>query len=166
MKRVKRRLKMKNRSHKYNTNKLRPRQRHKYTKWKICLVIVMVICIKEYLSNIWSLIYEKIMSLSWKKSVAYKKAAKKIPAQVFSCEFCGIFRKIYFPEHFQTDASEGLEETQNYFGLLMYLKLNHYGNCECNRSYYFLKFPIRKLLKHRIIIFFDKNFWELLFSKH
>ena len=46
------RLKMKNRSQRYDTN--RPRVRHgpKYTKYKMCPNIIMVICIKQHLSNI------------------------------------------------------------------------------------------------------------------
>ena len=49
---MKMRLKMKNRSSRYDIN--RPRLRHgdKYTKYKICLDIMMVICIKQHLSNI------------------------------------------------------------------------------------------------------------------
>ena len=49
---MKMRLKMKNRSSRYNIN--RPRLRHgiKYTKYKICLDIMMIICIKQHLSSI------------------------------------------------------------------------------------------------------------------
>ena len=39
---------MKNRSHKYDIN----RQGHKYSKNKKCLGIMMLICIKQHLSNI------------------------------------------------------------------------------------------------------------------
>ena len=42
--------KKKNRSYRYDIN--RPRHGHKYTKYKICLCIMMVICIKQHLSNI------------------------------------------------------------------------------------------------------------------
>ena len=41
-------LKMKNTSHIYYINTPRPRHGHKYTKYKI----MMVICIKQHLSNI------------------------------------------------------------------------------------------------------------------
>ena len=51
---------MKNRSHRYDKNRPRPRTAHKYTKSKICLDIVMVICIKQHVSNIWSSIHEKV----------------------------------------------------------------------------------------------------------
>ena len=40
----------KNRSQRYDINWSRPRQR--YTKFKMCLSIIMVICIKQHLSNI------------------------------------------------------------------------------------------------------------------
>ena len=45
-------LKMKNRSQRYDINRLRPRYGHRYTKYKMCLSIVMTICIKQHLSNI------------------------------------------------------------------------------------------------------------------
>ena len=63
------RLKMKNRP--------RPRHGHKYTKYKICLNIMMVVCIKQHLSNIWSSTHEKVKQhWGWaeKKCVAYKKS--------------------------------------------------------------------------------------------
>ena len=42
---------MKNRSHRHNINRPRPRNGHKYTKQKICLSIMMAICIKQHLCN-------------------------------------------------------------------------------------------------------------------
>ena len=53
------RLKMKNRLHRYKINRPRPRHGHKYTMYKICLGIMMTICIKRHLSNTSSSIYEK-----------------------------------------------------------------------------------------------------------
>ena len=44
--------KKKNRSHRYGINRPRSRQRDKYTKCKMCLSIIMVICIKQHISNI------------------------------------------------------------------------------------------------------------------
>ena len=46
------RLNMKNGSYRYDINKPRHRHGHKYTKYEMCLCIVMVICIKQHLSNI------------------------------------------------------------------------------------------------------------------
>ena len=43
---MKMRLKMKSRSSRYDINRPRRRYGHKYTKYKICLDIMMVICIK------------------------------------------------------------------------------------------------------------------------
>ena len=43
---------IKNRSHRYDMNRPRPRHGHKYTKYKMCLNIMMVICTKQHLSNI------------------------------------------------------------------------------------------------------------------
>ena len=54
------RLKMKNRSQRYDINISRPRHGHKYTKSKMCLGIMMVICIKQHLSNILGSIHEKV----------------------------------------------------------------------------------------------------------
>ena len=38
---MKMRLKMKNRSHTYDINRPTQKQRHKYTKYKVCLGIIM-----------------------------------------------------------------------------------------------------------------------------
>ena len=46
------RLKMKNRTQRCDINRPRPTHGHKYTKYKMCLSIMMVICIEESLSNI------------------------------------------------------------------------------------------------------------------
>ena len=76
------RLKNKNRIHRYDINRSRPRHGRKYTKCKIGLSIMIVICLKELLSNIWNSIREKIKKKKhwgwvkkkkrrclWKKSV-------------------------------------------------------------------------------------------------
>ena len=71
------RLKIKNRSQKYNINRPRSRYEHNYTKYKMYLSIMMITCIKQHLSNIWSSILEKVKQhWGWveKKSVAYKKS--------------------------------------------------------------------------------------------
>ena len=46
------RLEMKNRSSRYDINGPRRTHGHKYTKYKICLDIMMAICIKQHLSDI------------------------------------------------------------------------------------------------------------------
>ena len=76
--RTKVRLKMKNRSHRYDIN--RPRHGHRYTKYKICLNTMTVICMKQHLSNIWSSIHGKVkvtLRLSWQRSFANKKTRVK-----------------------------------------------------------------------------------------
>ena len=50
-------IKMKNRSHRYDIK--RPHGQ-KYSKYKKCLSIMMLICIKHHLSNAWSSIHEKV----------------------------------------------------------------------------------------------------------
>ena len=54
------RLKMKNRSHRYDITRPRARHGHKYTIYEMYLSLMMAICIKQHLSNIWSSIYEKL----------------------------------------------------------------------------------------------------------
>ena len=49
---MKMRLKMKIGSHRYDINRTRPRHEHKYTKYEICLSMIMVIFNKKHLSNI------------------------------------------------------------------------------------------------------------------
>ena len=51
---------MKNRSHRYNKNRPRQRHGHKYTKYKMSLSIMMVICVKQHLRNIWGSIHETV----------------------------------------------------------------------------------------------------------
>ena len=72
---MKMKMKMKNRSHRYDINRPRSRHGHKYSKYKKCLSMMMLICIKQHLSNIWSSIHEKLSNTEaeLKKSVAYKK---------------------------------------------------------------------------------------------
>ena len=66
---------MKNRLHRFDMNRPRPRYRHKYTKYKFFLSMMMFICIRQHLSNIWSSFHEKVKQLwDWiEKSVGYKK---------------------------------------------------------------------------------------------
>ena len=71
------RLKLKkNRSHRYDANRPKPWYGQEYTTYKICLTIMMVICIKQHLSNIWSWIHEKVkQQWGWaEKSLAYNKS--------------------------------------------------------------------------------------------
>ena len=43
---------MESRSHRYDINRPWPRHGHKCTKYKLRLGIMMIICIKQHLSNI------------------------------------------------------------------------------------------------------------------
>ena len=51
---------MKNRLHRYDINRPRSRNEHKYNGYKKCLIIIMLLCTKQHLSNIWSSIHEKV----------------------------------------------------------------------------------------------------------
>ena len=53
-------LKMKIRPQKHEINRPKLKNRHKYNKYKMCLSLIMVICIKQHLSNILSSIHEQV----------------------------------------------------------------------------------------------------------
>ena len=57
---MKMKTKIKNKSHRYDINRPMSRHGHKYSKYKKCLVMMMLICIKQHLSNIRSSIHEKV----------------------------------------------------------------------------------------------------------
>ena len=57
---VKMKLKMKNRSHRYDVNRYRPIHGHKYNKYKKYLSMMMLICIMQHLSNICGSSYDKV----------------------------------------------------------------------------------------------------------
>ena len=71
---MKMKIKMKNRSHRHDINRPRLRPGHKNTKYRKFLNMMMLICIKQHLSNICTSIHEKVKQHGgWvKKSVAYK----------------------------------------------------------------------------------------------
>ena len=48
------------RSHRYDLNRPRTRHGHKYSKYKKCLSMMMLICIKQHLSNTCSSGHEKV----------------------------------------------------------------------------------------------------------
>ena len=53
-------MNMKIRSHRYDLNRPKSKHGHKYSKYKKCLSMMMLICIKQHLSNIWNLIHVKV----------------------------------------------------------------------------------------------------------
>ena len=53
-------LKIKGRTQRYDINRPRTKYGGKCTKYKMCANIMMVICIKQHQSNIWSSIHEKV----------------------------------------------------------------------------------------------------------
>ena len=68
-------MKMRNRSHRYDANKYRPRHGPNYKK---CLSMMVLICIKQHLSNNWSSIHEKVKQQRGrvkKKALLIKKGA-------------------------------------------------------------------------------------------
>ena len=51
---------MKNRWNRRDINSPKSRHRHTYTIYKMYLNMMMVICVKEHLSILWSTIHEKL----------------------------------------------------------------------------------------------------------
>ena len=86
---MKLRLKMKNRSSRWDINRHRRRYEHKYTKYKMCLMI------KHHLSKIWSSILGKVKQhWGWvKKELLIKKAYTSILAKV------SVFISMFFFRH-------------------------------------------------------------------
>ena len=48
------------RSQRYSMNRPRSVHEHKYSKYKKCLSIMMLLCIKQHLNNIWNSVHEKV----------------------------------------------------------------------------------------------------------
>ena len=74
---MKMKMKMKKRSPRYVINRPSSWHGHKYSKYKKCLSMMMLICIKQHLSNIWSSIHEKVKQhWGWveKKTLLIKKS--------------------------------------------------------------------------------------------
>ena len=69
------RLKMKNRSHRYDKNGTRPRHGHKFTKYGMCISMRISMWKKQHLSNIWSWIHGKDYEAELKKALLRKKIA-------------------------------------------------------------------------------------------
>ena len=68
---------MKNRSHRYDINRPRPRHGHKYTKQKMCLGIIMFIYVSSNGYGTFEAQFMKKLSntgVELKKSVAYIKS--------------------------------------------------------------------------------------------
>ena len=65
-------MKTKNRLHRYDMNRPRPRPGHKYTKYKMCQSTIMVISIKQNLSKSEAQLMKKLSNtdIELKKSVA------------------------------------------------------------------------------------------------
>ena len=74
-------MKMKNRSHRYDIKRPTCRHGHKYSKYKKCLSMMILICVNQHLGNSWSSMQEKEEKFkkhwSWveKKVLLIKKRA-------------------------------------------------------------------------------------------
>ena len=77
------RLKMENRSHRYDINRPRPRHEHKYAQYKMCHSTIMVICTKQHLSDSRSSIYEKVKQhWGWIEKMRFYKKASSVLKQL------------------------------------------------------------------------------------
>ena len=64
-----------NKSHRYDIYRPRRRHRHTFTKYQMYLSMMLVVCIKQHLSKIWSSAHENLSNSEAElKSVAYKKS--------------------------------------------------------------------------------------------
>ena len=66
---------MKNRSHRYDIGRSKSKHGHKYSAYETYLSMMMLLCIKQVLSNISSSVHEKLSKTEakLKKSVTYEK---------------------------------------------------------------------------------------------
>ena len=109
-------LKMKNRSQRNDMNRVRPRHGHKYTKYKMCLSIVMVICIKQRLSKIWSSIHEKVKQYwVWveKKALLIKKGENENELKM--CENLKLWNWNFDSSFFETHTCKLYKILKVYF---------------------------------------------------
>ena len=77
-------MKMKNRSHRRDIKRPTSKHAYKHSTSKKCLSMIMVICIKEHLSNIWSSVHEEIeQHQGWveKKLCLYRKNCVFYPVE-------------------------------------------------------------------------------------
>ena len=65
---------MKNRSHKYGINRPRPRNGHKYTKYKLCLSIMIVLCINQHQATFETQFMKKLSSTGTELKMSKLKA--------------------------------------------------------------------------------------------
>ena len=100
MKNISSRYNIKYISSRYDINRPWRRHGHKYIRYKICLSTIMVICIKQQLSNIWSSIHEKISNTEdeLKKALLIKKASTSSLAKI--CVFPFFITVLFFPDKY------------------------------------------------------------------
>ena len=106
------------RSPRSEANRPSSKHGHKYSKCKKCFSMMMLICINQHLSSIWSSIHEKVdRDIRYIAKLEYRKLEildmlqlylKDTPAQVFFCDFCEIFKNFFFTEHLQTTTSDNI----------------------------------------------------------
>ena len=95
-------------SHAYNINRARPRHGHKFTKYKMCISMVMVTCIKQHQNNTCSSINE-IVKQHWDwliRALLIKKRVFNVIKSAHSI-FCNFFSP--FPQLLDSNAQMKLE---------------------------------------------------------
>ena len=76
---MKMKIKIINRSHRYDINRPRSRHGHRYSKYKKCLSKMMLICIEQYLSKFEPQFMKKLSNTEaeFEKRVLYKKSVHR-----------------------------------------------------------------------------------------
>ena len=72
---------MKNRSYRYDINRTRFRQGHKYSTYKKYLTMIILICVKQHLSNIWRSIHTTLEA-ELKKGFLLRKACTLVTGEI------------------------------------------------------------------------------------
>ena len=69
-------MRMKNRSHRYDINRSRSRHEHKYTEYKTCLSMMILICIQQHQATFGAQFMRKSSNseAEMMQSIAYKKS--------------------------------------------------------------------------------------------
>ena len=106
-------MKMKNRSHRYDINRPRSRHKHKYKKYKKRLIIMIIISIKQHLSNNRGPIHENIKPRwGW-----VEKKALLIKKSIYISRWQNSF--IYYKHAFTNIKETYLPHSENFFHLCM-----------------------------------------------
>ena len=79
-------------SHRYDINRPRSWHGHKYSKCMRCLSMILLICIKQYLSNVWSSFHQKVQQhWGWvekKHCLLKKREVQQVQINIYQSNTC------------------------------------------------------------------------------